>query len=207
MTISCILLSVLGCTNLSRFEKNDDYTFTGNITPDSYTNFEKALAAQKIKTVIFKDCDGGNMLAGLNIAKSIKTNSLNTIASGRVTSACAFAFLGGITRTVGPTNENNAVKFHGGSDVRTGQPLGIDLNQKVLELLFFNTRFEFNKTIKDIILNTQSEDEGAIFIKIFSTFKKAWAVTLYCPPDSNFKPEKCKKLDGITLESEGIVTK
>ncbi len=190
----------------AQIDVNSSYTFTGSINIDSLDVFENALKSKKIKTVIFTDCDGGNLAAGLSIARLIKINELNTIASGKVLSSCAFAYLGGVSRIVDASKKNNAIKFHGGRNIQTDEPLGLALNQSALKLLFEFTDFKFNKTIEDIILNTKSDDEGVIFLR-FQGGGKIRDMTVYCPPGVNMKPEKCKKLDGITLESEGIVTK
>lgn len=201
-----IVLSMLGCTSLPPSDKDGVYTFTGNLATESYTKFEKALATKKFKTVIFSDCDGGNGLAGLNIARDIKLAKLHTVASGRVISACAIAYMGGVERTIDTSRDVNGLQFHGGFDPITRQPAGPIKNQKVLDYLYLDTNFKFSKQIEDIILNTKLPAEGAYFFRqlIRGKFRD---ITLYCDGDESLKEKNCRVLSGITLESEGIVTK
>jgi ATP-dependent protease ClpP protease subunit len=187
-------------------ETNDSHVISGILTTESYENFVKILKSKKISTVTFKDCDGGSLLAAFKIATTIKNNNIKTVASGRVVSACSIAYLGGVTRQIDPTNKENAIQFHGASDMQTGKAVGLAKNQEVLDILYSTINFKFNKPIEEIILNTKSDDEGIIFLR-FQGSEKTRDVTLYCPSGVDMKPEKCKKLDGITLESEGIVTK
>lgn len=187
-------------------ETSSNHIISGTLTAESNDVFMSVLKSKKVDTVVFKDCDGGNSAAGLMIAKTIKDNAIKTIASGRVISACAFAYLGGVTREIDLSANNTVIKFHGGMNIKTGEPASLAINQSMLKLLFEFTNFKFNKTIEDIILNTKSDDEGAFFARVQES-GKIRNVTTYCPVGSNMKPEKCKKLDGLTLESEGIVTK
>ncbi len=204
--MASISLLILGCSTFTKSVRDDVYTFTGDITPDSYTNFEKALASQKIKTVIFKDCDGGSVLAGLDAAKTIKLAGLETVASGRVVSSCAFAYLGGVVRTIDLTNADSGIQFHGGFDATAGKPAGPVKNQKVLDYLYLDTNFKFSKKIEAIILNTKLPYEGVYFFKQ-SINGKLKDGALYCDGNVPLTAKNCEKLDGITLESEGIVTK
>jgi hypothetical protein len=207
-----ISLSLIGLSQFfshsTQAQVNDSHVVSGPLTMESYDRFMSALNANKINTVVFKDCDGGNALAGFKIAAAIKNNGIHTIASGRVISACSIAYLGGLSRKIDTTGKNNAtlIQFHGASDAQTGKSVGKTKNQEVLDILNSVINFRFKKTVEDIILNTKSSDEGIIFLRSQSG-DETRDVTLYCPSGVDMKPEKCKKLDGITLESEGIVTK
>jgi hypothetical protein len=204
--VSAMSSVVLGCAGAAYSEKDNSYTFTGELGTQSYTDFAKIISTKKIKIVIFKDCDGGSVLAGLDIAKAIKLAGLETLASGRVVSACALAYLGGVVRKVDALNPNNGIQFHGTFDPTNWQPAGPVKNQKVLDYLYLDTNFKFSKEIQEIILNTKLPFEGVYFFRqlVNGKFRDS---TLYCDGKVPFEEKNCKRLDGLTLESEGIVTK
>ncbi len=203
---SSLFCLILGCSSDPYSEKDSVYTFSGTLKTENHTNFIKVLNTKKIKLVRFENCDGGDALAGLDIAKAIKLAELQTIASGRVASSCAFAYLGGVIRTIDPANADSGIQFHGGFDATTGQPAGPVKNQKVLDYLYLDTNFKFSKKIEAVILNTKLPYEGVYFFKQ-SINGKMKNGALYCNGNIPLTAENCTKIDGITLESEGIVTK
>lgn len=183
------------------------YTVSGILTVEVFNDFEAKVKSVPIRTVVFKDCYGGIALAGIRLGQEIKKNNIKTVVSGTAASACAFAYLGGAIRHIDVLSKDNAFILHGALDASTLQPIGVIKNQEFLNLHSKILGLKLSKTTTDIILNTRTPLEGIYFLRLHEQ-NKPHDLTFYCDgisPDIDFK--KCKKLEGITLESEGIITK
>jgi hypothetical protein len=190
----------------TQLEADGNVHISGYLNMTEYEDFVKLLAAKKIRTVTFKDCFGGNGLAGLGYAKKIYANHIKTIASGTVASACSFAYLGGRSRTLETSSQPKVIQFHGGFDAASLLPKGVAWNEKLLGYFSKDINFHFGKTLTEIILNTTRIDEGVYFV-VFVKNNVQERLTFYCDgKDTSYDFAKCKKIDGMTLESEGIVT-
>ena len=95
----------------------------------------------------------------------------------------------------------NAIMFHGSLDLKTKESAGVQLNQLVLDRILRELNFSFSPRINEIILNTRKEEEGIYFIRN----NEGIDLTLYCDGNQGSDYSKCKKLNGISLESEKII--
>jgi ATP-dependent protease ClpP protease subunit len=204
--VSFSLLLHTSCSLSKDSDEDSTLTISGDMTLEKYQSLDIKIAQKKIKTIIFKNCIGGNSLAGLRLAQTIQTNNIKTIASGPVISACAFAYLGGSVRHIDTLARDNLVLLHGAFDVTSGLPVGITKNQDYLAIYARLIGFEFKKTTRDIILNTKKRYEGIYFVRT-TMEDKYQDLIMYCNGDSEPDSKKCQKLEGITFESEGITTK
>lgn len=203
-----VLLCLLqwGCLSKPKADPSI-YTVSGTLTMETFNDFEKKVNTLPIRTVVFKDCFGGISLAGIRLGQEIKKNNIKTVVSGTAASACAYAYLGGVIRHVDASSKDNAVVLHGGFDAATLKPLDALKNQEYLDLHSRILGFKFSKVATDIILNTKSPLEGIYYLRLYED-NKVHDLTFYCDASNgeiDFK--KCQKLEGITLESEGIITK
>jgi hypothetical protein len=183
----------------------DTVTLSGELSIQEYQSFSTLLESKNIATVIFKDCLGGNGLAAFKYAKEIKTRNIATVASGVVASACAFAYLGGKVRTVDPAVDT-VIMFHGLFYPSTLMPKGPAENQMLLDIFDQHIGFRFGPTVQKMILNTRKRDEGIYFYSIKSR-AGVEDFSLYCDGTAPISFDKCQRLAGITLASEGITTK
>ncbi len=204
--LAFLLVSHVGYSLSKDEDKENTVTISGDMTLEKYQTFEITISQKKITAVIFKNCFGGNSLAGLRFAQAIKNNSINTIASGPVISACAFAYLGGLVRHIDSSNKDNVIQLHGAFDAASGQPVGSIKNQEFLNIYSRLIGFKFMKTTEDIILNTKKPYEGIYFVRT-TVDDRLQDLTLYCNGDTEPDFKKCRKLEGITFETEGITTK
>lgn len=202
----CLALLTNNYLFAAQTESNGVVTLSGYINIAEYDNFLKYLNTKKITQVVFKNCLGGNALAGFRYAEKIKEIRIGTVASGTVASACAFAFLGGVSRTLDETAAENILMFHGSFDKLTNASLGQQINQEHLDIYEKFINFKFSPTVKKIILETQYRDEGIYFISVSSKNGKL-RKTLYCDGKIAIDFSKCQSLDGISLEAEGVTTK
>ena len=131
---------------------------TGAITPDTPTVFEEFLRSSKFTPgVVRLDSGGGSVGAGVllgeifrarGFATEVGASNLNhqstpipgsersyTKAPGRCGSACTFAFLGGIERTIDPDSKLGFHRAHFGD---TGsEPTGNDAQKIIAALLLY----------------------------------------------------------------------
>lgn len=180
-------------------------TLSGELSLQEYESFSRLVDSKKITTVLFKQCLGGNGLAAFKYPKKIKENNIATVASGVVASACAFAYLGGKVRTVDPAVDT-AIMFHGLFYPSTLMPKGEAENQMLLDIFDQHIGFRFGPTVQKIILNTRKRDEGIYFYSIKSR-AGVEDFSLYCDGTAPVSLDKCERLAGITLASEGITTR
>lgn len=202
LTLLCLFQ--WGCLTKADIDPNV-YTLSGTLTMETLNDFEQKVKSVPIRTVVFKECVGGNLLAAIRIAQKIKENNIKTVLSGLAASGCAYAYLAGAVRHTDALNAENVVVFHGGFNGRT-EPSGAIKNQEYLDLYAKLIGYKFSKIPADIILNTKKPLEGIYFVQLASS-TGSQSYTFYCDGENQPGYENCQKLDGITLESEGIVTK
>lgn len=195
-----------GLAVASQNEINGIVTISDHLNMSAYNNFAKLLKTQKVTTVIFKNCFSGNGLAAFRYAEKIKERKIATVASGVVASGCAFAYLGGSVRLLDKTTPVNTLVFHGGFNPATLAANGKKENQVLLDIFEKHIGFTFASVVKDIILNTKKRDEGIYFLNI-NAGKDINQLTFYCDGNGMVNFDKCMRLDGINLETEGITTK
>lgn len=180
---------------------NEEIVISDHLSLKNYAEFAQLANAGRIKTVIFRDCLGGNVLAGIQYAKIIRSYRISTVASGLVSSACAFAYLGGVNRKMDENAAWTTIMFHGGFDIKTLQSVGKVSNQIILDQIEQRLNFNFSSRVNQIILDTKKVEEGIYFFKN----KNNITLVLYCDGDQAEDYTKCKKLEGITLESEKVI--
>lgn len=102
----------------AKFSVNQDsITVFGNLDFNSTLEFNQLLKANKIKNVVFSNCNGGSVIDGYKIALLIRKNNLNTEFNGFVASACSIAFLGGKRRSLSNSMySKNVLLFHPTTD-------------------------------------------------------------------------------------------
>lgn len=205
LQILMICFILLGCTSASQALNGDVLTITGELQKKSYETFDLKLKSRKISKVIFKNCVGGSTRDALLIAFKIRTNNINTMASGQVQSACAFAFLGGTTRKIDPEDGDHLIMFHGELDPANLKPVGVEKNRAMLDVLYKFVGVSFGSDVQNIILNTQNSNEGVYFLRQQSNGAFV-DYTYYCDGKSIVNASNCKKIDRLSLESEGIIT-
>ena len=197
-----IALFSTGCTPRTDTSlKNREVLVSNYLSFESYKEFSQIIKSNSVDTVVFKDCLGGNAYVGLQYAKAIRAYKLNTIASGFVASACADAFLGGKSRGLDKNAPWNTLMFHGSFNMKTKESAGVQLNQLVLDEIFRELSFSFSSQVNEIILNTTKEEEGIYFFRN----DKGVNLIMYCDGNQGSDYSKCKKLNGISLESEKII--
>ena len=100
-------------TNALEYYTDDTYpsilTVRGEFTHDDTTKFAKHVLENNVHTVEF-DSTGGNLVASIKIGKFIREQTLNTAVTNNnsCVSACAYAFMGGIKRSLS-TDSNFAM--------------------------------------------------------------------------------------------------
>lgn len=204
LLVAVSFLSQWGCLSNINIDSKT-YTVSDTLTMEKFNDFKAKVISSPIRTVVFKDCYGGNSLAGIRLAEEIKKYNIKTVVSGTAASACAYAYLGGVIRHVDDNSKDNLILFHGGFDL-AGAPVGAIKNQEYLDLYSRVIGFKFSKIATDIILNTKKPLEGIYFVQM-NIDGGARYFTSYCDGNSEPVYEKCQKLEGITLVSEGIITK
>lgn len=100
---------------------------TGSILPDTHQAFSRALRALDVEpgAEVLLDSPGGDVVGALKFGLKIRKAGLRTHVvdrsgviptSGACASACAYAFLGGVSRRVDPEARLGVHQFAGGSD-------------------------------------------------------------------------------------------
>ena len=199
-----LLVFKIGSAPAQPLKSNAIYTVSGNINIIDYEKFKNALSSNNIRTVRFENCFGGNALAGFRFAEAIKRAKLATVASGVVASSCAFAFLGGTTRKLDDKPPGTVIAYHGSFNAQSLKPRGREANQELLDIYEKNIGFRFSKTVQEIILNTTAIDEGVYFYSARIGAGIASAA-YYCNGKLPHTTSSCVVLDGVTLESQGIL--
>ncbi len=103
----------------------DWFAADGEITQDTPKAFEQFVKDKNYKVIVYFNSPGGNLMAGIKLGELIRAKGLDTsigatmpngfgftkIVQGRCTSACAYAFLGGVTRSA-KANEIGVHQFY-----------------------------------------------------------------------------------------------
>ncbi len=132
--------------------------------------------AEHPHTVAF-DSPGGSLAAGLALGELIRNNGLNTLVEGEYAqeifpegdsggtwnvlatdagcfSSCAYAFMGGVSRTIGEGGQIGVHRFYGGEGASTeGDTQGV-----VALISQYMARMGVNRDILDIASFTKSDD-------------------------------------------------
>ena len=93
----------------------------GELLPGDGAVFQKRTSGISKATVMFWSV-GGDLMAGIEIGEAIRAKGFETFVTYRCASACALAWLGGVTRSMTP---DALIGFHAASDARSGKVTGV----------------------------------------------------------------------------------
>lgn len=164
-----VLFSLNVQANEQKYDPPIRFHITGELTLDSYRNFEAALKENpKIRAIEFENSEGSTMSAAsiVNLFQlKIDEIHLETIARGYCDSTCAFIFLMGHKRTLLPGKKGNQtiLRLHPIRESIFNQFMTHPTNNYIRDI---SARSE-NRISKDLLMKMyQTTDwRGAVIIK------------------------------------------
>jgi hypothetical protein len=114
-SLAFLLLCSLSVQAMDMFRVDETLVLSGPVVREDAQNFEKMLDAAPIRTVLFRDSNGGDLKAGYAIGERIRRDQLNTAVIGHCASSCAVMFMGGVQRQMvgGKRLKDTRLGFHG----------------------------------------------------------------------------------------------
>lgn len=133
-----VIKKVKECGPASDGRCRDVILAKGDFTQQSGGELSQALremadANGQVPTNIYLDSPGGVLTGALGFGAVVRSLGLNTVIGEKMEcfSACAYAFLGGVSRTVEPGGQYGVHRFFAKEDVRGG----VEMSQQTMALL------------------------------------------------------------------------
>jgi rhodanese-related sulfurtransferase len=209
MTMCCgaaLALGMDGARALTFEQVGSDLFASGPIVATDTAALRERLATGAIRRLVLVNSSGGQLQAGLQMARMVQAAGLETLVSGHCYSACSLVFMAGRERAFASGHHPKAtlVGLHGPSRQETRElaPVGV---AQMLE--FYRQRMgdRFRPEVINPALTAMEDHTGMLRIREPARNRPADRVPWFCP-SSQVPPERCLRHaehDALTL---GVVT-
>jgi hypothetical protein len=185
---------------------DDRLTITGSVSDSDTILLKKTLVDNpSITTLVFQQCTGGTLSAALDIANLIRARGLQTVASRQCSSACAIAFLAGTRRSFDNHTGVTAIGLHMPRKQDGSGPSADHFTEQVLQAVRASTGDKLAPELLALLRRSWTAASGIYFVRKSLFFWKTEEV-LYCDGSEGGNASKCKRVNGYSALSQGIVT-
>jgi hypothetical protein len=203
---AALALGVCGARALTFELAGSDLFASGPIVATDTAALRERLATGAVRRLVLVNSSGGDLRAGLQMARMVQAVGLQTLVSGHCYSACSLVFMAGRERAFASGHHPKAtlVGLHGPSrrETRELAPVGV---AQMLE--FYRQRMgdRFRPEVINPALTAMEDHTGMLRIREPARNRPADRVPWFCP-SSQVPPERCMRHpehDALTL---GVVT-
>jgi len=179
----------------------------GAVVGSDWAAWQEAMGryGAKIDTVVFHDSGGGDSAAGRRIGYDLRKRKLNTVVSGRCSSACANMFLGGVERQFAAAGNAATVLGYHGSYNKVTKALN---TRRTADYFLDMTGGKMSEEFVERFIRLENRAGLLRFYHPDHLPQAGQPLALLCKGDEdrNRRLEQCEKLDGVDALAKGVVT-
>ena len=184
----------------------DDLFAAGPITAADVQTLRERLATGSVRRLVLVNSSGGELRAGLLMARQVQATRVQTLVSGHCYSACSLVFMAGAERAFATGHHPRAtlVGIHGPSRRETRELAAVGVPQM---LAFYQQRMgeRFKPDIIGPALTALDDHTGMLRIREPGRNRPADRVPWFCP-SSQVPAERCIRHAEHDAVSLGVVT-
>ncbi len=179
----------------------------GAVVPSDWAAWQEAMGryGTRIDTVVFHDSGGGDSAAGRRIGYDLRKRKLNTVVSGRCSSACANMFLGGVERQFAAAGNTPTVLGYHGSYNKITKAMN---TKRTADYFLDMTGGKMSEEFVERFIRLENRAGLLRFYHPDQLLQAGQPLALLCKGDEdrNRRLEQCEKLDGVDALAKGVVT-
>ena len=184
----------------------NDLFATGAVVGSDFLAFKDAFDKAGVRRVVLVNSPGGDLWAGMQVARMIQSSGATTLASGYCISACSLMFIAGKERFFASGNKprNTMIGIHGAHDAATKQVNPV-LMPQMYALYKSQMGDKFDADAMNQALYKIEDAGGLLRAREMQRTKTAEQTAWFCPMRAT-PFDKCQQHPGKTALSLGIVT-
>jgi hypothetical protein len=182
----------------------DTLFMTGKVVPDDLESFRRELEGGPIRLVILAESPGGDLRAGLWIARKISESKINTAVMGHCASSCAVIFMGGVERQMmdSPKLDRTRLGFHG-PHKKSDRSISERGAKSTRAWLQAASQGKFDGELLDRAMNIEKAEDIMFF---YYPREGAPVSTWFCRSGVKPRPRACDEIPDVDLFKAGILT-
>ena len=201
-----LLMCTAPAAAMSFEQVGGDLFAAGPIAAADVEALKQRLAGGGVKRLVLVNSGGGELRAGLLMARQVQAARLTTLVSGHCNSACSLVFMAGQARAFATGHQPRAtlVGIHGPSrrDTRELAPLAVPL---MLEFYRQRMGAKFQQEVIEPALSALEDHTGMLRVREPQRNRDEDRVPWFCP-SSQTPASQCVRHAGQDAISLGVVT-
>lgn len=183
-----------------------DLYATGPTVSTDFVTFKAAFAQEGIERLILVNGPGGDLWTGMQVARMVQAQGIQTVASGSCVSACSLIFIAGKKRAFGTGHlpRNTLVGIHGAHDNFTKQ-----VNPQHMPQMYAFYKQQMGEKFDDAVIGQALYDmkdaSGLLTLRELERNRPADRVPVFCPSRSTPRAE-CVSHTQKDAFSLGVIT-